>query len=75
MKPDLLLYVQMALSVLLVALVLLQQRGSGISQAFGGDSMTFLSYRSRRGLEKLIFILTILTAAAFLGVSFWLTTL
>lgn len=69
---DLLLYLQIIVSVLLVVLIILQQRGSGLSSTFGGESAGFLSYRSRRGFEKLIFILTIVTAAAFLVISFLL---
>jgi len=72
---NLLLYLQIIVSVLLVVLVILQQRGSGLSSTFGGESVSFLSYRSRRGFEKLIFILTIVVAAAFLVISFLLAAL
>jgi protein translocase SecG subunit len=48
------------LSVLLVASVLLQQMGSGLSSTFGGGGS---SYQTRRGLEKVLFRATI-----FLGV-------
>jgi protein translocase SecG subunit len=50
-------------SVLLVGSILLQHRGTGIGGAFGGED---LSYRSRRGIEKLLFRATILFAAIFL---------
>lgn len=69
---DLLLYLQIIISVALIALIMLQQRGSGLSSTFGGESAGFLSYRSRRGFEKLIFVLTIVMAIAFLVVSFLL---
>lgn len=72
---DLLLYLQIIVSVLLVVLVIFQQRGSGLSSTFGGESVSFLSYRSRRGFEKLIFILTIVVATAFLIISFLLAAL
>ncbi len=46
----------------LVALILLQARGTGLAAAWGG---TGESFRSKRGLEKLLFILTIVFAALF----------
>ena len=45
------------LSVLLVASVLLQQMGSGLSSTFGGGGAT---YQTRRGFEKILFRATIL---------------
>lgn len=47
---------------LLVASVLLQQKGSGLSGVFGGSSA---SYLARRGAEKFLTYFTILTAAVF----------
>jgi protein translocase SecG subunit len=44
------------LSVLLVASVLLQQMGSGLSSTFGGGGA---AYQTRRGLEKVLFRATI----------------
>jgi len=55
--------VQIGSAVLLVVSILLQHRGTGIGGAFGGED---LSYRSRRGIEKLLFRLTIISAALFL---------
>lgn len=60
---------QIIFAVFLIILILLQQKASGLSSAFGGES-TFLSFRSRRGVEKLIFVLTIVLASLFLLVSF-----
>ena len=48
------------LSALLVASVLLQGRGSGLGLAFGGDSNV---YRTKRGLERVLFFATIVLAA------------
>ena len=42
---------QIALSAGVVASILLQSRGAGMGQAFGGDSAV---YRSRRGIEKIL---------------------
>lgn len=51
-------YIQIALSVLLIASVLLQQTGASLGGAFGGDNFT-AAYHTRRGLERLLFIATI----------------
>ncbi len=56
--------VQIVVSVLLVASVLLQSRGGGLSAAFGGGGE---SYSTRRGVEKTIYALTIILAVIFLG--------
>ena len=45
------------LSVVLIAVVLLQTKGSSFSGAFGGDSGSI--YRTRRGFEKTLFQATI----------------
>lgn len=53
---------QIILAVLLMMAILLQQRGSGLGMAFGGQGNV---YRSRRGIEKLLFYATIVIAALF----------
>jgi preprotein translocase subunit SecG len=50
------------LAVALMAAILLQQRGTGLGGAFGGE---VTAYRSRRGIERTLFRLTILLAALF----------
>lgn len=57
---------QVILSIAVVAAILLQARGTGLSATFGGEST---AYRSRRGLERTLFRLTIVLAAAFVGIS------
>ena len=52
------------LSVLLTATILLQQRGSGLGATFGGDGNVF---RTKRGLEKVLFYATIALSVLFLG--------
>lgn len=59
--------IQIILGVLLSVLVLMQTKGTGLGSAFGGD-MGF--YRTKRGFEKLLFILTIIIAALFLILAF-----
>lgn len=51
-------------SVVLMIVILSQSKGSGFSGAFGGDSSSI--YRSRRGVEKVLFQFTIGAAAAFI---------
>ena len=58
--------VQTVLALLLIGAILLQQRGSGLSSAFGGDGS---AYSSRRGAEKVIFVSTIVLAVLFFVLS------
>lgn len=60
-------YVQIVLSVLLVASVLLQQTGTGLGGAFGGDNFSS-GFHTRRGAEKILFNVTIVLAVLF-GIS------
>ncbi len=60
------LVAQMLLSIALVAAILLQARGTGLSATFGGEST---AYRSRRGLEQTLFRLTIVIAGAFVAIA------
>ena len=53
---------QAILAVALVASILLQQRGTGLGGAFGGE---VTAYRSRRGIERTLFRLTIGLAVLF----------
>lgn len=57
-------YVQITLSVLLIASVLLQQSGSGIGGAFGGDNFS-AGFHTRRGSEKILFNATIILSVLF----------
>ncbi len=47
-------YIQIALSILLVAAILLQQRGSSLGGAFGGDNFS-AAFHQRRGGELFLF--------------------
>ncbi len=53
---------QMIMAVALMASILLQQRGTGLGGAFGGE---VTAYRSRRGIERTLFRLTILLGVLF----------
>lgn len=67
MESTILNIVQLIVSMLLIGLVLLQVRGSGLGRTFGSDSGSIK--RTRRGLERTIFQFTIVTAVAFVVVS------
>lgn len=47
-------YIQIFLSILLVASILLQQRGSSLGGAFGGDNFSS-AFHKRRGAELFLF--------------------
>lgn len=53
---------QIIVSVLLVVSILLQNRGSGLSAAFGGD---FGGYHTKRGFEKFLSYSSIALAVIF----------
>lgn len=64
MLQNLLPWVQIALSVVLIITVLLQQNASSAGAAFGGGESTTL-HTTRRGFEKVLFITTIVLAILF----------
>jgi preprotein translocase subunit SecG len=64
--------VQILLCVLLTGLILIQSKGGGFASSIG-NSISF--YRSRRGLEKIVFIATIISAAAIVVNSIFLVLL
>jgi protein translocase SecG subunit len=61
-------WLQIALAVLLVAGILIQRGEEGLGSAFGGSSGGGVSY-SKRGIEKQIFIATIIIAVLFIVTS------
>lgn len=58
--------IQIILSIAVMALVLLQAKGSGLSGVFGGDGGV---YKTRRGIERTLFNVTIGVSIAFFTVS------
>lgn len=62
-------FVQITLAVLLVAAILLQQRGSSLGGAFGGDNFS-ASFHKRRGGELFLF-----RASTILAILFVVSTL
>ena len=61
-----LIVAQMVLSVALVMVVLLQVRGGGLGGIFGQPDSV---YRTKRGVEKVIFQLTLVLIVLFVAVS------
>lgn len=57
-------YIQIILSIILVVAILLQQSGSGVGGVLGGGDGGGL-YHTRRGFEKFLFVTTIVTSILF----------
>lgn len=53
--------------VLLIGAILLQNRGTGLGAGFGGDGAVF---RTKRGVEKKLHMMTIIIAVLFFGSAF-----
>jgi len=71
MASGILPYIQVVLSVLLIACILLQQTGAALGGAFGGDNFS-AGYHTRRGSEKVLFYASVvlgvlLAVSAFLA--------
>lgn len=58
--------IQIVIAILLMVSILIQNRGSGLSGVFGGTSSV---YRTKRGIEKKVFIVTIILAILFFLIS------
>lgn len=54
--------IQIIIGALLILVIIIQQKGSGLGAAFGAD---FGFYRTKRGAEKLLFYATIVLSIAF----------
>ena len=57
---------QAVVAVLLMIAILMQNRGAGLGGVFGGSGGVYLT---KRGLEKKLFIATIVLAAVFILLS------
>jgi preprotein translocase subunit SecG len=57
---------QIVVSILLMVAILMQSRGAGLGGVFGGSGGVYLT---KRGLEKKLFIATIVLAAVFILLS------
>lgn len=63
---DLLQVAQLVIALAVGSSILLQARGTGLSSTFGGEST---AYRSRRGIERTLFRLTVLLIAVYVVIS------
>jgi len=61
-----LLVAQAISAVLLIIVILLQNRGSGLGAAFGGD---FGGYYTKRGIEKFLIYATVIIAIVFFALA------
>lgn len=59
--------IQIIIAILLIVFVMLQQRGTALGSAFGGEGGSF--YSTRRGIQKKIFWATIVCGALFIGLA------
>jgi len=55
--------VQIILGIALIAIILLQTRSSSAGAVFGGGDTSI--YRTRRGVERTLFIVTIILSVVF----------
>ncbi len=60
--------IQIILCVAVIVFILLQVRGAGLGSAFGGSSAGSV-FKTRRGVEKLIFNATIVFVFLFAAIS------
>src|SRR3979411_1003169 len=63
---DLLQVSPLLIAIAVATSILLPARGSGLSSTFGGEST---AYRSRRGIERALFRLTVVLVAGFIIIS------
>lgn len=64
MNNNILLYLQIIVSVILIVFILIQQRGTALGSAFGGEGGGF--YGTRRGIQKKLFWATVVLGALFI---------
>ncbi|MBU4216645.1 preprotein translocase subunit SecG [Candidatus Parcubacteria bacterium] len=57
---------QLIIAILLIVVILLQSKGSGLSGVFGGSGNVFMT---KRGFEKKLFVATIVLAVLFFAIS------
>ncbi len=70
--PKYLIIAQILVAIGLILTILLQVRGSGLGGIFGQPDTV---YRTRRGVEKTLFQLTIALAILFIIFSIWIVRL
>ncbi len=63
-NPQIISSIQIVTGVLLSVLILLQAKGTGLGSTFGGEAGF---YRTKRGAERLMFIMTIVISVIFIS--------
>lgn len=58
--------IQLLSALLLIAAILLQQKGAGLGVAFGGSSNV---YSTKRGIDKVLFRITVILSIIFFGIA------
>ena len=66
MKETIYNIIQIVLASVLIVAILLQQKGAGLGGVFGGSSNI---YSTKRGVDKILFYTTIVTAVVFFTIS------
>ena len=66
--------VQIIISILLITAILLQNKGAGLSDTFGGSG-SGETYHSKRGFEKFLSQATVVLAIAFLALAIYSLTI
>ena len=61
--------IQIILAALIITLILLQERSSGMSGLMGGSGEGY--YQARRGMEKLVFYATIILSVIFVALAIY----
>jgi len=59
--------IQIIIAALLIIFIMLQQRGTALGSSFGGEGGGF--YSTRRGLQKKILWLTVISGVLFIGLA------
>jgi protein translocase SecG subunit len=62
MNPTFVAIAQVALSIAIIACILIQNKGAGLSSTFGGGNEVYLT---KRGIEKWVINLTVLLIVIF----------
>lgn len=57
---------EIIVAILLIASILMQNRGAGLSSSFGGD---FGGYYSKRGFEKFLVVFSSVLAVVFIALA------
>lgn len=59
-------FIQLIIAILLIVVIILQTRGTQAGIAFGGSGE---SYRSKKGIERILFYATVVLAVLFASIS------